>query len=315
MDEGGRMLLGLAAVFAVVNGANDGGAMLAAALKARGLRLYMSLVLFMIALVVVPLLVGTSVADTLTSGLVAADRQTQPWLMAVGVVAAMIVVGGLTAASLPTSLTLGVVGGIVGAGIGRGLPVAAGAVVKVLLIGLAAPVVGALLATVMSRVVAAALAMRDGRGLATLHRVATCVQAIAYAANDGQKMVAVVAVTSLGVTVPTLVAVAVLFAVGAVLGIRAAADTLGSQILRTGPRDEVTAQLASSFAVIGSAVLGAPVSMTQALSGGLVGTGMQRGLRQVRWRVAEQLAMAWVVTLPSAAIIGAAVAWIVGSLA
>jgi PiT family inorganic phosphate transporter len=314
-DEGGRMLLGLAAVFAVVNGANDGGAMLAAALKARGLRQYMSLALFMIALVVVPLLVGTSVADTLTSDLVAADRQTQPWLMGVGVVAAMIVVGGLTAASLPTSLTLGVVGGIVGAGIGRGLPVAADAVGKVLLIGLAAPIVGAVLAMVMSRVVAAALAVGDGKGLATLHRVATCVQAIAYAANDGQKMVAVVAVTSLGVTVPTLVAVAVLFAVGAALGIRAAADTLGSQILRTGPRDEVTAQLAASFAVLGSAALGAPVSMTQALSGGLVGTGVQRGLRQVRWRVAEQLALAWVITLPSAAIIGAAVAWIVGSLA
>jgi PiT family inorganic phosphate transporter len=309
------MLLGLAAVFAVINGANDGGAMLAAALKARGLRLYMSLVLFTIALVVVPLLVGTSVADTLISGLVQADRQTQPWLMAVGVVAAMIVVGALTAASLPTSLTLGVVGGIVGAGIGRGLPVAAGAVGRVLLIGIAAPVVGAVLATVMSRVVAAALAMGDGKRLATLHRGATCVQAIAYAANDGQKMVAVLTVTSLGVTAPALLVVAVLFAVGTVLGINTAADTLGGQISRAGPRDEVTAQLAASFAVLGSAALGAPVSMTQALSGGLVGTGVQRGLRQVRWRVAEQLALAWVITLPSAAIIGAAVAWIVGSLA
>jgi PiT family inorganic phosphate transporter len=309
------MLLGLAAVFAVINGANDGGAMLAAALKARGLRLYMSLVLFMIALVVVPLLVGTSVADTLISGLVQADRQTQPWLMAVGVVAAMIVVGALTAASLPTSLTLGVVGGIVGAGIGRGLPVAAGAVGRVLLIGIAAPVVGAVLATVMSRVVAAALAMGDGKRLATLHRVATCVQAIAYAANDGQKMVAVLTVTSLGVTAPALLVVAVLFAVGTVLGINTAADTLGSQISRAGPRDEVTAQLAASFAVLGSAALGAPVSMTQALSGGLVGTGMQRGRRQVRWRVAERLAMAWVMTLPSAAIIGAVAAWVVRRLA
>jgi PiT family inorganic phosphate transporter len=107
----------------------------------------------------------------------------------------------------------------------------------------------------------------------------------------------------------------VLFAVGTVLGINTAADTLGGQISRAGPRDEVTAQLAASFAVLGSAALGAPVSMTQAVSGGLVGTGMQRGRRQVRWRVAEQLALAWVITLPSAAIIGAAVAWIVGSLA
>ena len=309
------MLLVLAAVFAAINGANDGGAMLAATLKARGLRLYMSLVLFVIALVVVPLFIGTGVADTLTSGLVAADRQTQPLLLAVGVIAAMVVVGALTAASLPTSLTLGVVGGIVGAGIGRGLPVAFGAVGRVLLIGLAAPIVGGLLALVLARVVAAVVAVGSSDRLATLHRVATGVQAVAYAASDGQKMVAVVTVTSLGVTAPALLIVAVLFAVGTVLGINAAADTLGRQILRAGPRDEVTAQLAASLAVLGSAALGAPVSMTQALSGGLVGTGMMRGRRQVRWRVAERLAMAWVVTLPSAAFIGAIASWAVRRLA
>jgi inorganic phosphate transporter, PiT family len=309
------VLVGLAAVFAVLNGANDGGAMLAAALKARGLRLYMSLGLLVVALVVVPLFVGTRVADTLTSGLVAADPATQPWLVAVGVVAAMVVVGALTAASLPTSLTLGAVGGIVGAGVGRGLPVAVAEVGRVLLIGVAAPVVGALLAAVLARVVAAVLALGDGGRLATLHRLGTCVQAIAYAANDGQKMLAVVAVTAVGVTAPSLIAVAVLFAVGAALGIGAAATTLGSQILHASPREEVTAQLASSLAVLGSAALGAPVSMTQALSGGLIGTGMLRGMRQVRWQVARRLALAWVITLPSAAILGAVVAWVARRMA
>jgi PiT family inorganic phosphate transporter len=84
--------------------------------------------------------------------------------------------------------------------------------------------------------------------------------------------------------------------------------------MRTGPREEVTAQLASSLAVLASAALGAPVSMTQALSGGLVGTGLLRGRRQVRWQVARRLALAWVMTLPSAAVVGAVVAWIVGSV-
>ncbi|HSK97164.1 MAG TPA: inorganic phosphate transporter, partial [Euzebyales bacterium] len=249
------MLVGLAAVFAVVNGANDGGSMLAAALKARGLRLLVSLGLLVVALVVVPLIIGTRVAETLTSGVGAADPATQPWLMAVGVTAAMIVVAGLTAASLPTSLTLGVVGGIVGAGVGRGLPVAMDEVARVLLIGIAAPIVGGLLAMGLARVVAFVLALGDGARLSTLHRLGAVVQAIAYASNDGQKMLAVVAVTSLGVTVPTLIAVAALFAVGAVLGIRRAATTLGSQILRASPREEVTAQLASSFAVLVSAML------------------------------------------------------------
>lgn len=306
------MLLALAAAFAIINGANDGGAMLAAALKARGLRIIVSLALYAVALVVVPLRFGTGVADTLISGLVDADSGELPWLVGVGVAAAITVVGILTAMGLPTSLTLGVVGGIVGAGIGRGLPVMTGEVRKVLLVGLAAPVVGALLAVVMARLVAAGLVVGNGGGVATLHRISTVVQAVAYAANDGQKMLAVLAVTSIGVTVPGLLALAMLFAVGAAFGAGATAETLGGQIMRTSPREEVTAQLAASVAVLGSAALGAPVSMTQAVSGGLVGTGMLRGLRQVRWRVAEQLVLAWVITLPSAAVAGAVVAWLTG---
>jgi PiT family inorganic phosphate transporter len=305
------MLVALAAVFAIINGANDGGAMLAVTLKARGLPIIVSLALFVVALVTVPLLFGTGVADTLTSSLVYADSRMQPQLVGVGVLAAMAVVGSLTAIGLPTSLTLGVVGGIVGAGIGHGLPVAGGQVGRVALIGIMAPMVGAVLAAVLAKVVAATLVVSNGDGLATLHRVSTVVQAVAYAANDGQKMLAVVAVTAIGVTVPTLLAVAVLFAVGAVLGIGAAAETLGGRIMHTSPREEVTAQLAASLAVLGSAALGAPVSMTQAVSGGLVGTGVLRGRRQVRWRVAGQLALAWVVTLPSAVVAGAGVAWLI----
>jgi inorganic phosphate transporter, PiT family len=309
------MLLGLAALFAIINGANDGGAMLAATLKVRGLRIIVSLALFAVALAVVPLLVGTGVADTLTSSLVEADSRTRPWLVGVGVVAAIAVVGTLTVLGLPTSLTLGVVGGIVGAGIGRGLPVAAGQVGKVMLIGIVAPIVGAVLAMVMAKMVAATLAVNKRDRLGTLHRISTVVQAVAYAANDGQKMFAVLLVTSVGVTAPALVAVAILFAVGAILGIGSAAETLGVQITRATPREEVTAQLAASVAVLGSAALGAPVSMTQAVSGGLIGTGVLRGGRQVRWRVAEQLALAWVLTLPLAAIAGAAVAWVIRRVA
>lgn len=110
----------LAAVLAVINRANDGVAMLASTLKVPGLRIVSALAVYVMALVAVPLVFGTGVADTLTSGLVDAGKDAQTWLVAVGVVAAILVVGMLTVLGLPTSLTLGVVGGIVGAGIGRG---------------------------------------------------------------------------------------------------------------------------------------------------------------------------------------------------
>lgn len=69
----------------------------------------------------------------------------------------------------------------------------------------------------------------------------------------------------------------------------------------------MTAQLGAAVAVLSSAALGVPVSMTQAVAGGLVGTGMLRGRRQVRWRVAGQLGLAWVLTLPAAAVVGAVI--------
>ena len=308
------MLIGLAAVFAVINGANDGGAMVAAALRVPGQRPLTSLTVLAVALVVVPLALGTGVADTLTSGLVQAPERAQPALIAGGVAAAVLVVAVLTRAGLPTSLTLGMVGGIVGAGLGRGLPVIAGGLTRVVLIGLAAPVVGAALAQLLATVAQATMVAGDAVAPAVLGWVASVAQAVAYAANDGQKMIAVIVVSALDLSVPVIAAVAVLFAVGAVPGIRPAAGTLRRAVARGGPAEQVTAQLGGAAAVLSSAAVGVPVSMTQAVAGGLVGTGLLRGRRQVRWRVAAQLALAWAVTLPSAAVAGALIAVLAGSL-
>lgn len=298
------LLLGLAAIFAVINGANDGGAMVASTLRVPGQRPITTIAALSVALVAVPLLFGTGVADTLTSGLVQAPDDGQAQLIAVGVIAAIGVVAILTRLGLPTSLTLAVVGGIVGAGIGRGLPVVAGGVIEVLLVGVAAPVVGAVLARLLGQLSSAVLAAADGRGLAALGWMSLAVQAIAYAANDGQKMLAVLMVTAVGLTAPAVIGLAVLFAMGIVVGAPSAAGTLGRGLAGGGPHEEVAAQLGGSVAVLTSATLGAPVSMTQAVSGGLIGSGLGRGLRQIRWRRAGQLAVAWVLTLPSGALAG-----------
>ncbi len=301
------MLLLLATAFAVINGVNDGGAMLAATLRVPGQRVLASVATLGVALVAVPLLFGTGVATTLTSGLVDAPTDDRPALIASGVIAAIVVVALLTRAGLPTSLTLAMVGGIIGAGIGRGLPVMVAGVTKVMVIGLAAPVVGAILSQALARTTKLVHARGGSRGLAAMGRLSMGTQAIAYATNDGQKMLALVAVSAAGVTPPLIVAMAVLFVVGTIPGIVMAAGTLGRSIAAGGPNEEVTAQLGGSIAVLTSAAFGVPVSMTQAVSGGLVGTGLLRGLRQIRWRVAGQLAVAWMLTLPSAAVAGLAV--------
>ncbi|MFD0821323.1 inorganic phosphate transporter, partial [Micromonospora zhanjiangensis] len=66
------------------------------------------------------------------------------------------------------------------------------------------------------------------------------------------------------------------------------------------PDAVVVSELSGAGVVLGTAVLGAPVSMTQSLSGAMVGTGLSRRSRKVRWRGVIRLGRAWLLTLPAA---------------
>lgn len=307
---GAVALVGLVGIFAAVNGANDGAAITVAAVKAPGMPSLTVVLVLSVAVAVVPLVLGTQVAGTLRTGLVDVAARATTAVVVSGVLAGTAVVWLLVRRGLPTSLTLAVVGGIVGAGVGLGGRPRWATVGGVLLVGLAAPVVGAALARlfVLLPVLRTTASMRLG------HPLGSIVQAVAYAANDGQKMIAVagvaaaVVVGSDGADLPNwlLAGIAVCFAVGTVVGLHTSASTLGGGMLAHRPRQEILVQFASGVAVLGSAGLGAPVSMTQSIAGGQVGAGLQLGSRRVRWRVAGSLAVAWAITLPAAAVVGVA---------
>lgn len=295
-------LLGVAVTFAVVTGANDGGAMLSAGLKVPSLPTSVAVAVLAGFVALVPLLISAQVATTLTSRLVTSRGGSLALML--GVAASVIVVAVLTSRSLPTSLTLAVIGGLTGAALGYGLPVAWGVVGTVLLVGLAAPLVGALLARVLYRV--AHRVPQGGAGRNTIlhsHRFAFGLQCLAYALNDGQKVLAVFAI-ALGVGAAVapgwLVAViAVLFALGSMFGLPKMARSLNNGVLATRPFHAVSAQLAGTFAVLGSAAVGIPVSMTQAVAGGLIGVGSSEGHGRIRWNAARRMLLAWVITLPA----------------
>lgn len=311
--ESDPLLLGAALGFAVVNGMNDGGALVGAGLKVGGLPPAVAAGMLALALVVAPLVVGTQVAATLVHRLVSfsdvgglvAGRTAL--LVAVGT--AVVVVAVLSRRGLPTSLTLALVGAITGAGIGGGLSVSLPTLGLVLGAGLAAPVVGALGGFALSR--AGGLLPVTGRlsrRIRYAHVGAFSMQCLAYAGNDGQKMVAVLVVATgatdgIDVSVPELLALAALFTGGLVAGLRPAAGMLSAEIIPGRPPDAVAAEISSAGAVLASAALGAPVSMTQSVAAALVGAGMSHGPRRVRWRAAGRLGLAWLFTLPVSALL------------
>jgi len=119
----GIVLFLAAAAFTMLNGANDGGTLVAVGLTVRGISPIVAVVGLALAVAIVPVLIGTRVATTLTSRLVSLDGDAGRLALLTAVVSAVVVTAGLSWRGLPTSLTLALVGGIAGVGWGYALPV------------------------------------------------------------------------------------------------------------------------------------------------------------------------------------------------
>jgi PiT family inorganic phosphate transporter len=313
------VLLALAALFAVVAGANDGSTIVAAGLRVPGLRPITQIGLLLAALVLGPtVLFGTRVASTLAERLVPFGGGQHQGVVLVAIVVSVGVVFTLARAGLPTSLTLALMGAITGAGVGAGLPVALPVLAEVALAGVLAPVLAGFLGFALTRgglrVVGGWRATRRAR---RLHLAAYCLQCLAYSANGGQKMLAVFAIATAG-TVGSAnwglaLAAAGLFGLGLVGGVRRAAANLSRGVLAVHLRHALVAEVCSSVVVAGGGLAGLPLTMSQAVSGGLIGAGASESPARVRWATAARLAGAWLVTLPgsiaTAALGGVLVRW------
>jgi PiT family inorganic phosphate transporter len=309
----------LAAAFAVVTGVNDGGSVLSTGLKVPSVKPLNAVLVLVTCMAVVPFF-STSVATGFAVRLVAFRGPDARIAVAGAVVSAVLLVLVLTHRGLPTSLTLALVGGLTGSGLGFGLDVSWPAVAKVLSVGACAPLVGCLLAYLISRAMRFAPSAPPLNGAVyRMHRVAFGMQAVAYASNDGQKVLAIWAALGIGVLAVgpspvVLTGICVAFGVGVVLGLPRVARGLSNGVLLVRPAHAVAAELASSLAVLGSAAIGVPVSMTQSIAGGLIGTGISHGRRRIRWREVSRIGLAWVITLPSSCLLAAAAAITLRSL-
>lgn len=316
------------AALAFVSGVNDGGVLMALATRYAIIPLGWFLSIVCVTLVAGPLLLGVSVAQLLVSGLFAQQPGSHLAFL-VGALLSLVVVWVLTVLRLPTSLTLALVGGLSGAAAGAGLLVDWASVGRVLAIGLAAPLASIILARFVGQLLQ--IWGYGSRGVAAfrvLHVGAFTAQCVAYSVNDGQKMLAALAVTVAAVPaapalladgswwllVPGLVVLTLLFAVGMLLSLRRVTRRIGRDLAVLRPVDAVSAELVGAGAVLASSALGVPVSMSQSVAAAVVGSASSKGLHRVRWDSAARIGAAWVVTLPAsvalAFVAGLVVRWV-----
>lgn len=304
MAETGWIALAVAAGFVMVSGRNDGGALVVSAMAGAGLRPAVASVLAAAAVGLVPALLGARVATTLSASLVDFGGQSSDVTLILVLLVAMAVVAVVSMGGLPTSVTLA----LVGAGWGIGLPVAWGRLALLVTLATAAPVAAAVIALGIARASAMLPAIdRLPSRLARAQVIAFVALAIAYGANDGQKVLAVLALAS-GTTAvaastnPSLIVVGALtFGAGTWLGLRKTHAALGRGMVRPRPAQNVVVQLAASVTVLIGSALRSPMSTTQSLAGGMVGTGIDTGWLRVRWESVLRIGLVWLVTLPLAA--------------
>jgi len=104
------------------------------------------------------------------------------------------------------------------------------------------------------------------------------------------------------------------FYVGAITGGSRVAGRVGLGVLKVRPTQALSQQLASASVVGALAIAGAPVSMTQTIDGGLVGVGAALRASSVRWGIVRVMLGSWVLTLPMALFVAAALHFAVRAL-
>ena len=87
-------------------------------------------------------------------------------------------------------------------------------------------------------------------------------------------------------------------------------ETMGSRITKLSHHQGFCASLGGSLLLFGASAFGIPVSTTHTITGSIMGVGAARRTSAVRWGVAQRLVMAWIVTIPAAAMVGAAFYWV-----
>jgi PiT family inorganic phosphate transporter len=263
---------------------------------------------------------GVAVATTIGSGIVNPDVVTPALVLAalIGAIAWDLITWYL---GLPSSSSQALIGGLVGAAVTKAGVGSLGwaGLEKTLSFMLISPVIGFLLAfglmTMLIRFFFAIPLHVVNHYFRRLQIVSSALVSLSHGTNDAQKTMGVV--TALLVStgylstfaVPTWVAVlaASAIALGTFFGGWRIVRTLGFRMTKLDPVHGFSIETASAATIIVSSLLGIPVSTTQVISGGVMGSGATMGASTVRWGVARRIIWAWILTIPLSAIIAALV--------
>src|SRR5688572_5260429 len=262
------------------------------------------------------------VAATVASGIVEADLVT-PTVVFAGLVGAITWNLITWYYGLPSSSSHALIGGVVGAAFvaeGADAVLGEGLLGKVAVPALVAPtlafVTAAMAILFAYRIIGRQAPGTVNRGFRIGQIVSGGMLALAHGTNDAQKTMGIITLALIangtlsgGSDPPTWVIVssAAAIALGTYVGGWRIIRTMGSRIIKMDTAQGFSAQGAGAGVILAASHVGFPLSTTHTISGAVMGAGAAKRVSAVRWGVAGNIVMAWVLTIPAAATGGAVV--------
>ncbi|MGZ6193404.1 MAG: anion permease [Syntrophales bacterium] len=222
---------------------------------------------------------------------------------------------------LPSSSSHALIGGLIGAGImeGGAKVLVWNGIIKTAIFIILSPAIGMVLGLSMMILVlnlSRSSLQRTNRLYRRLQLLSSAIYCMGHGSNDAQKTMGVIAMIlfshgMLGPTffVPAWVVIAcyLVISLGIMSGGWRIVKTMGTKITKLQPTGGFCVEMAAAISIIGASIAGIPVSTTHTVTGAIVGVGSTRRLTAVRWGVAGNIVWAWILTIPMAALISAAI--------
>ncbi|ATA97608.1 inorganic phosphate transporter [Sinorhizobium meliloti] len=316
------LLVGLIAValfFDFLNGLHDAANSIATIVSTRVLRPQYAVFWAAFFNFIAFLFFGLHVAETLGTGII--DR---------GIVTPQVIFAALMGAitwnivtwvfGIPSSSSHALIGGLVGAGLAKtgfssivwqGLLKTAGAIVM-------SPGIGFVLALLLVLIVSWLFVRQTPFAVDSTFRVLQFVSASLYSlghgGNDAQKTMGIIAVllfsqgylgSEFYVPFWVVITCQAAIALGTLFGGWRIVHTMGSKITKLNPMQGFCAETGGAITLFAATWLGIPVSTTHTITGAIIGVGAARRVSAVRWGLAGNIVVAWVITMPAAALISA----------
>jgi len=318
----------MALFFDFTNGFHDSANIVATVIFSRALTPEVALILAAVAEFIGAYFLGTAVAGTIGKGIV------DPTVMRSSGLGHIIILAALSGAiiwniitwyfGIPSSSSHALIGGLVGSFlVGWGpAPINWKKIYQIILIMITSPIIGLLITYIFTRLTVAFswwATPRINNVFKKLQLVSSITQALAHGTNDAQKTMGVITfalvilgfynlpsgTNSEGMAVPHWVVISCALAISIGMGIGGwtIIKTLGAKLYKVRPVHGFASQTASSLIIYLTAHFGYPISTTQVISSSVMGAGAAFRPKMVRWQVAQDMAIAWFITIPASGIV------------